>query len=159
MNIWIASIMALAIGAGVPWTLTAQSRTASASVDKPRYQIVQTVGCADRKGGDPATWWLTRAAAPQAVPGGALSVSQVDQAKTAPLGTSVFRLIGEADFLDPEGLMKVGQRKLFTTAETVNATGQLRPGHKVLVKGVLIDGAQEQRINLTSVVSVADSCG
>jgi hypothetical protein len=158
MNAAIGTTVAVFIGVAFPWATFAQSPPPPAS-DKPKLDIVQTVGCAERKGSDPATWWLIRAGAPQVVAAGPLSVANVDQAKTAALGTSVFRLIGEADFLDAEGLMKAGQRKLFTTAETVNATGQLRAGHKVLVKGVLIGGAQEQRINLISVVSLADSCG
>ena len=63
-----------------------------------------------------------------------------------------------ADFLDAESLLKSGQRKDFTSSETVNATNQLRAGHRVLVKGMLIDAPDQKRINLLSVVALADTC-
>ena len=86
----------------------------------------------------------------------------MEKAKGATLGTNVFRLIGETDFLSVEELLKSGERSRFTTADTANASGQLRAGRKVLVKGLLVvsgDAGGEQRINLMSVVSLADSCG
>lgn len=85
----------------------------------------------------------------------------MEKAKGATLGTNVFRLIGETDFLSVEELLKSGERSRFTTADTANASGQLRAGRKVLVKGLLVvseDVGGEQRINLMSVVSLADSC-
>ena len=39
--------------------------------------------------------------------------------------------------------------------ESANSTGALVPGHRVLVKGLFIEN---QRINLTSVIGLADSC-
>lgn len=84
--------------------------------------------------------------------------NQVEEARKAPLGGLTFHLVGVADFLTPEELLESGQRKEFTTPETANATGQLRHGHKVLVKGALIDAGDQRRINLLSVVGLAESC-
>jgi hypothetical protein len=137
--------------------LSAQ-RGRGASGDKPKVDIVQTVGCAERKAGNPDTWWLNRAADPRASAPGMFNTTQVGEAKAATLGANVFQLVGVADFLDADGLLASGRRKEFTTRETANATGQLRPGHKVLVKGLLIEG-DPKRINLMSVVGVGDTCG
>ena len=42
--------------------------------------------------------------------------------------------------------------------DQINASGELRPGRTVLVKGLLIETDGESRINLTSVVGLANSC-
>jgi hypothetical protein len=126
--------------------------------EKPTVEIVQTVGCAEAKSGTPETWWLSNAAEPRSAAAGLFNTNQVDQAKQVPLGNRSFRLVGVPDFLTPEELLKSGQRSEFTTAETANATGQLRRGRRVLVKGMLIVAGDEQRLNLLSVVSLADTC-
>jgi hypothetical protein len=155
---------AVALGAVValafvfPTAGAAQGRLRAGEA-KPQVNIVQSVGCAEQKPGSPSTWWLNRAAEPEVGPPGPFHITQVDKAKTSALGTRVFRLIGEADFLDAEGLLQSGQRAQFTTPETANASGQLRAGRKVLVKGLLIESADQPRINLMSVVSLAETCG
>ena len=140
-----------------PWPAVAQ-RQSRPPAEPPKAPIVQAVGCAEQRAGNPATWWLARASNADAVTPGPLSVGQVEKAKGATLGTNTFRLIGEADFLSAEELLKSGQRSKFTAAETANASAQLRAGRKVLVKGLLVDVAGEPRINLMSVVSVAEAC-
>jgi hypothetical protein len=148
-----AATLALVLAPGVE-----AQRGRGSTGEKPTVEIVQTVGCAEAKSGAPETWWLAQAAEPRATPAGLFNTNQVDQAKQVPLGTRTFRLIGVPDFLTPEELLKSGQRSEFTTAETANATGQLRRGRKVLVKGMLIVAGDEQRLNLLSVVSLADTC-
>lgn len=146
------------IGCGLPLTLHAQ-RGRGATGEKPKVDIVQSVGCAERKGGTPESWWLTRAADPRVVGPGMFNTTQVEEARKVALGSQLFQLIGVADFLDAEGLLKSDQRKEFTTKETANATGQLRTGHRVLVKGLLIEGADQKRINLLTVIGLAETCG
>src|SRR5262245_60314930 len=81
-------------------------------------EIVQTVGCAEYRKEAPGSWWLKRASEVEVVnTGGPLSVSDVDKGRIAPLGMLRFRLIGEADFLDTEGLLRSGERSQFTSKE------------------------------------------
>lgn len=144
-----------------PWPAAAQ-RQSQRPGEKPKAPIVQSLGCAEQRTGSPVTWWLVRASSADAAPPGPFHISQVEKAKGAALGTNAFRLIGETDFLSVEELLKSGERSRFTTPDTANASGQLRAGRKVLVKGLLVvpgDVGGEQRINLMSVVSLADSCG
>ena len=63
-----------------------------------------------------------------------------------------------ADFLDVEGLLASGDRALFTTPEQANATGELRAGRTVLVKGLLIEADESSRINLMAVVGLSETC-
>jgi hypothetical protein len=152
----IAAAFAVAFGFA---SASAQRGRQGGSGEKPKVDIVQSVGCAERKAGNPDTWWITRAAEPRVSQPGIFNAAQLDAAKSAELGAASFQLIGVADFLDAEGLLKSGQRKEFTTPDTANATGQLREGRKVLVKGLLVGDADAKRINLLNVVSLADSCG
>ena len=126
---------------------------------EPQVEIVQTVGCVEERGGDPATWWLTRAVEPTVIRAGVFNENQVEEAKAAGLGSSAFQLIGVADFLDAESLLRFGDRAQFTTPEQVNATGELGEGRTVLVKGLLIEDGGASRINLLAVVGLADECG
>jgi hypothetical protein len=142
---------------GLPLSVDAQ-RGRGRGGEKPTVDIVQSVGCAERKSGNPETWWLTRAADPRVVPQGMFNTNQVEEARKVALGTQSFRLVGVAEFLTPEDLLKTGQRKEFTTPQTANATGQLRAGHKVLIKGMLIDTPDEKRVNLLAVVGLSDAC-
>jgi len=151
-----AATLAMAL-AGV-WPASAQRQSRPPS-DPPKAPIVQALGCAEQRAGSPATWWLARASNADTATPGPLNVGQVEKAKGVALGTNTFRLIGEADFLSPEELLKSGERSKFTAADTANASGQLRAGRKVLVKGLLVDVAGEPRINLMSVVSVGETCG
>jgi hypothetical protein len=140
-----------------PPAASAQRGRGANTGEKPAVDVVQSVGCAARKPGSPETWWLNRAVDPRVAQPGIFTVPQVEQAKSVPLGANTFQLIGVADFLDAEGLLKSGQRREFTTPENANATGQLRDGRKVLVKGMLIN-AEVKRINLLAVISLSESC-
>ena len=126
---------------------------------EPQVEIVQTVGCVEERSGDSATWWLTRAVNPTVTRAGVFNENQVDEAKSTALGSGAFQLIGVADFLDAESLLRFGDRAQFTTPDQVNATGQLANGHTVLVKGLLIEDGEAARINLLAVVGLADGCG
>jgi hypothetical protein len=155
----VAVLVAVAGAFSAPAALDAQrGRGRGATGEKPKSEIIQTVGCATRAA-DGQTWSLTRAAEPRPASAGLFTSVQVDQAKAAPLGEGTFQLIGVADFLDTEALLRSGQRKEFTTPENANATNQLRHGHKVLVKGMHITAATPPRINLLNVVSLAETCG
>ena len=132
-----------------------RGRGRGAEGDKPKVDIVQTVGCAEQKSNQ---WWLARAAEPRVTQGNIFNSTQIDAAKTVPLGVEAFQLVGVADFVDAEELLRSGQRKEFTNPDNVNATGQLRAGRKVLVKGMLVAENDVKRINLLSVVAIADSC-
>ncbi len=152
----VSSALALALTAAL--TAHAQRRGQAPPREKPKVDVVQSAGCAERKSGNPETWWLTRASDPKVTALGVFSVSQVEEAGGSGLGGNIFQLVGVADFLDTEGLVRSGRRAEFTTAETANATGQLREGRKVLVKGLLIEGGEQKRINLITVIALADTC-
>jgi len=148
----------VALSLSLATVAAAQRGRGAATGEKPAVDVVQTVGCVERSGA-PETWWLRQAAEPRVVQPGVFAVAQVDAAKSATLGAQAFQLIGVADFLDIEGLLKSGHRSEFTTPQNANATGALRPGRKVLVKGMLITSSDRKRINLLNVVGLADSCG
>jgi hypothetical protein len=126
--------------------------------EKPAVDVVQSVGCVERRDGNPETWWLTRAVDPRVAQPGVFSAAQIDTARGVQPGTNTFQLVGVADFLDTEGLLKSGRRREFTTAQNANATGDIRPGRKVLVKGMLVTTGETKRINLLNVIGLADSC-
>ena len=134
-----------------------RARTPDAA-NTPAVEIVQSVGCAERRDGAPETWWLARAIDPRATQPGVFSVAQVEAAKALRPGERTFQLVGTADFLDTESLLRSGRRREFTTAQTANATGELRAGRRVLVKGMLVPASEVPRINLLNVVGVSDSC-
>ena len=81
------------------------------------------------------------------------------EARSAQLGSRELQLVGVADFLDAESLLRFGERARFTTPEQANASNQLREGSTVLVKGLLIEGGPVDRINLLTVVALTDGCG
>jgi len=126
--------------------------------EKHDVDIVQSVGCVERRDGSPETWWLTKAVDPRVTQPGIFSAPQIDNARGLTLGTNTFQLVGVADFLDADGLLKSGRRRDFTTPQNANATGDLRPGRKVLVKGMFITTGETKRINLLNVIGLADSC-
>ena len=100
-----------------------------------------------------------RAAEPTVTKPGVFDSDQIAEVeKTAALGTLQFQLIGVPDFLSAEGLLRSGDRALFTSPEQVNATVELRDGRTVLVKGLLIDPDAEPLINLLVVVGMPDLC-
>jgi hypothetical protein len=149
----------VALAVAVPVTVHAQRGRGRGAGEKPAVNIVQSTGCAERRAGNPESWWLVRATEPRISAPGLFNTNQVDEARKSELGGQSFQLVGVADFLDTESLLKTGQRKEFTTAETANATNQLRAGHKVLVKGMLIETTDPKRINLLTVIGVGETCG
>jgi hypothetical protein len=147
-----------AISLGLPLGVFAQNRE-SFGTAKPKVDVVRSFGCVERRHGSPVTWWLSSAADPTVTQSSLLNTTEVEQSKMQALGKNAFQLVGVADFLDADALLQQGQRSQFTTPATANATGQLRDGHKVIVKGLLIEAADGQkRINLTAVLKLADAC-
>ena len=130
----------------------------TARLKDPKVQIVQTVGCVEQRGDDAGGWWLTRAAEPTVVKPGVFDETQVEEAQNTETGSREFQLIGAAEFLDAKSQLEWGDRAQFSTAHQVNATNELRKGRTVLVKGLLIDPDGDARINLLSVVGLADTC-
>jgi len=74
------------------------------------------------------------------------------------VGTDSFELVGVADFVSPEQALTFQTRKALYPVERVNSTGALAPNRRVAAKGVWIPGSPN-RINLTSVVVLDESCG
>jgi hypothetical protein len=111
--------------------------------------IVVVVGCA-AKTAVPHIWDLTRAGAHVDSPRAGITTDEKEQLAKQPLGRDTYQLIGVADFVDAETSRSIGDRAKILTPPRVNATGMLVNGHKVAVKGILID-ASPPRINLTSV--------
>ena len=149
----------LAIGAAA-FVAAAIHPAASGAQDSstPQVEIVQTVGCAEQRSDGGVTWWLTRAADPEAIGPGPFEQPQVDAARSRATGSREFQLIGFAEFVDPATLLQWADRALFTTEEQANATNSLQQGSFVLVKGLLVDADGSARINLLSVVGLADAC-
>jgi hypothetical protein len=95
--------------------------------------LVEVVGCLRAAPGE--TWEVTDATAPVATKSPATSTAALEEAARRPLGTGRFRLLG-VDPFDPAS----------------------RVGRKVAVKGVLVTGQNESRLNVTSLQSVGDPC-
>ena len=148
----LTAVTVAAITCGVSLDLTAQE----AEQTKPTVPIVTTVGCVEKDG---ESWFLTSAADPEETALPFSSFTELEDAGQASLGGNRFQLIGVTDFLDAEGLLSSHQRAEFTAPESVNATGQLSEGRKVVVKGLYITSVDPPRINLTSLFSLADTCG
>ena len=134
-----------------------QGQRLAATTGAPAVEIVHTVGCVERRLGE-AEWWLARAAEPTVSEAGVFNDDEVDEARAQALGTDVFQLVGVADFLGAEALLRSFDRSSFTAPDQVNATGELREGRTVLVKGLLIETDDAARINLLAVVGLADTC-
>ena len=146
---------AILVTAGL-WPAAASGQgDAEPSRSTPKVEIVQIVGCIERRGGD---IWLTRASDPEVVRRGVFNETQVEEARETAAGTGEFHLIGDAEFLGAEGLLRTTERAAFTTPEQVNATGGLREGRTVIVKGLLIEDDDESRINLIAVVPLSETC-
>ncbi len=149
----------LALGALWSSSLLARMQQEPAAERKVQVEMVHTIGCGERRNDAAAPWWLTRAAEPTVTKPGVFNSDQIAEVeKTAELGTGQFQLVGVADFLTAEGLLRSGDRALFTTPEQVNATGELRDGRTVLVKGLLIETDGDPRLNLVAVVGMEDKC-
>jgi len=74
------------------------------------------------------------------------------------VGTDSFELVGVADFVSPQQALAFETRKSLYPIERINSTGALAPNRRVAAKGVWIPGSPN-RINLTSVVVLDESCG
>ena len=151
-------VVALALWpAGPVASVAATGQPQPAARRKPQVEMVQLVGCVEERTGN--GWCLTRASEPEVSRARVFNQDQVDAVLAAlELGTREFQLVGVADFLDAEGLLATGNRADFTSADQVNATGELRPGRTVLVKGLLIEGDDVSRVNLTTVVGLPACC-
>ena len=123
--------------------------------DVPTVRLVDAIGCVERDG---ESWFLTRATDPAVTALPFSSFTELEDADHAALGSNRLELVGVTDFLDVEGLLSSYQRAEFTTRESANATGQLTEGRKVVVKGLYNTSVEPHRINLTSVLSLADRC-
>lgn len=148
----------LAAAAWPPLAGGAAGQPPAAGRPEPQAEFVRTVGCVERRTREETTWWLARATEPAVTRPGVFNEVQVEEARQTAPGAGEFRLVGVADFLTPEGLLNFGDRALFTDPDQINASGELRAGRTVLVKGLLIETDGEPRINLTSVVGLADTC-
>ena len=133
----------------VPATAGAQDQ----ELPKPAIEIVSSVGCATKDG---ARWTLTQATEPIATGEPFSSNAEIEDARSTPLGSRTYVLIGVAEFLAPAELLDQFQRAEFTAADSVNSTGSLVSEHRVLVKGLFIEN---ERINLTSVIDLTGRCG
>ena len=143
------------IGAASGWSLGAMAQSIDVSAEQPTVPIVQSVGCVELQG---STWLLGRATDPIESDTPYASDEEIEEAQSLGLGSNRFELIGVAEFLDIEGLLAQFQRADFTAPESVNSTGQLRTGHKIAIKGLYLQDAEPSRINLTSVISLEESC-
>ena len=156
-----STVVAATLALGPLWSssLLARMQQEPAAGRKPQVEMVHTIGCVERRNDAAAPWWLTRAAEPTVTKPGVFNSDQIAEVKkTAELGTGQFQLVGVADFLTAEGLLGSGDRALFTRPEQVNATGELRDGRTVLVKGLLIETDGDPRLNLVAVVGMEDKC-
>jgi hypothetical protein len=129
-----AGILCTAAAAQVGLTDRGGPENAAPPQGAEAIPIVETVGCLAE--GPPRTWTLTNAAEPANA--GRAGFSRPEEAKAAEgrgLGSGRWPLIGMAE-------MNPGPHR----------------GHKVLVKGLLIKDAKGQRINVTSLKTVGDTC-
>ena len=86
------------------------------------------------------------------------SDDELQEAAQQALGNKEYVLVGTTDFLTKKELLSHPQRAQFTRPAVANATGQLRDGRKLFVKGLLITAPNERRLNLVAVHEVADPC-
>ena len=150
---------ALAAATVAPQMATAAGQRSPGTRPEPQVEVVQTVGCVEQRISEETTWWLTRAVEPTSTRPRVFNEVEVEEARGSTSGDHEFQLVGVADFLTAEGLLRFGERAIFTNPEQINATGELRAGRTVLVKGLLIEADDVSRINLLSVVGLADTCG
>jgi len=131
----LALILSLPLSAQVGLTDRGGPENAAPPQGANSIPIVETVGCLAE--GPNRTWTLTNAAEPTRVGRGGFSrPEEVKAAEGRGLGSQQFRLIGMTQ-------MNPGPHR----------------GHKVLVKGLLIQDADGSRVNVTSIKTVGDLCG
>ncbi len=122
----------------------------------PTVPLVRAVGCVEKDGD---AWFLSRATDPEVTRYPFPSAVELEDAGRAALGSNRLELVGVTDFLDAEGLLASFQRAEHTAPGSVNATGALAAGRRVAVKGLYITSVEPRRVNLTSAMAVADTCG
>ena len=83
---------------------------------------------------------------------------EIEASRSVGPGADAYELVGTADFRVAGELVEEAERRLFTDRETANATGVLRPGHRVAVKALLVREGGRRILNLLSVQPVSDSC-
>ena len=125
-------------------------------LSKPKAPLVSVVGCASRTA--EGTWMLTNATDGIESKVLFMSAKEIEEAKKKALGNNRYKLLGTPEFLTKEELLQDEQRAQFTRPPVANATGQLRDGRKLIVKGLLITAPNEERLNLVSVQQLADTC-
>jgi hypothetical protein len=94
--------------------------------------IVEVVGCLSQTG---SNWVLANASEPATATTTFTTPEAVKAAADKPLGAQQYRLLGTNPF-NPAG----------------------HKGHKIVVKGILIKGGSDTRINLTSFQMLAEAC-
>jgi hypothetical protein len=129
---------------------------ATAAPPAAKVPIVIVAGCVMR--GQDGAWLLTSASEPKVSAIVHADAQEVAEARSLRPGTGRYRPIGTAEFASADELLGQGQRVQFTRPEGANATGQLRAGRRVSIKGLLIAAGNEQRLNLLSVQAIADAC-
>ena len=125
-------------------------------LSKPKAPLVSVVGCASRTA--EGAWMLTSATDGIESKVLFMSAKEIEEAKKKALGNNRYKLLGTPEFLTKEELLQDEQRAQFTRPQVANATGQLRDGRKLIVKGLLITAQNEERLNLVAVQQLADTC-
>ena len=138
------------------WTASIHAQQRESDLSKPKVPIMIVVGCAARSA--EGSWMLTNATAGIESKVLFMSAKEIEDAKKTALGNNRYKLLGTAEFLTKEELLKNQTRAEFTRPEVANATGQLQDGRKLVVKGLLITVPNEKRLNLVSVQQLADTC-
>ena len=77
--------LAVAVVAATAWPNAVQGQ-ATARTNEPQIEIVHTVGCVEQRDGNPAGWWLTRAAEPTVTDVGPFNEDEVEEARSVALG-------------------------------------------------------------------------
>ena len=138
------------------WTAGIRAQQQEGDLSKPKVPLVIVVGCAARTA--EGTWMLTNATDGIESKVLFMSAKEIEDAKKKALGNNRYKLLGTAEFVTKEELLKNEKRTEYTRPEVANATGQLQDGRKLIVKGLLITVPNEKRLNLVSVQQLADTC-
>ena len=137
-------------------SMAASGQTPVPPPDKPKSPIILVVGCA-LKGAQPQMWTLSNAGERSESSRPGLATGAQERRANGPRGRDTYQLIGVADFVDADTSRTIGDRGALLPRSRVNTTGMLAHGHRVAVKGLYI-AATPPRINLTSVVDLAERC-
>jgi quinoprotein glucose dehydrogenase len=121
------------LGADVTALDTVQILRKGAAPALPNFSFVQVVGCLEP--GPGARWVLTRSSTRPGTRGRVVSATELERARARPLGEETYTLVSTAPF-DPAA----------------------RRGHKVAAKGLLYRQPGDNRLNLTAMQTLADSC-